>query len=626
MFAAVSVSQIILVSAAGLLVAMLPFLFFQSRRAERIMRSLQALLFEPSRAKVADAQKIIGQILDDAVAKIASNFNSMAAVLSQQAARAEMLEKKLGVQNKLLVSTADAAAERVSGMTRTLENLISNLSNIVGGKEWTRVRDSAESFNLGAGALVKELESKSREILNLSSELNSNIANWSESGRKMADELQQNIADSTDQINMMSISAKGMNAELSQLQSSVASDFENVKLSSQGIENVLSNSGKLLGQQLEKMENFTEQARKLLQSQVNTMSDTAARIGTDIRLAESSIETGTDKLNETTGKLFSTSKTIKETFDEIAGEIMDIRAKFQTEIGEFSQNVVANLQNAQSATTHTMENAGHIAAEFRDSVIPMLSGINETVRGLSDAKDRIQPLADLMGKLESVLPSVADKSGEMTEELTHKISDMAEKINAMNAAAKKALVGIGDSTIALEKLSGESRQQMIDLVSDYTKAADTMRELVAGMRAARVSAPVVQNKVGVKAPSAISSVSVQDFIRQAGGIMERLHDLSVDLTRSIGAEIPDAVMEKYNGGDRAIFSKWFAKMIRSADKKRVKNIFKTDAVFRSQASQFVHGFARMLSGAERTDNKEMVAATLLKTDLGIMYQALKACL
>ncbi|MDR1071403.1 MAG: hypothetical protein LBL21_02040, partial [Rickettsiales bacterium] len=65
---------------------------------------------------------------------------------------------------------------------------------------------------------------------------------------------------------------------------------------------------------------------------------------------------------------------------------------------------------------------------------------------------------------------------------------------------------------------------------------------------------------------------------------------------------------------------------KSADKKRVKNMFAGDAVFRSQATQFVHGFARMLAGAERSDNRDMVVATLMKTDLGIMYQALKACL
>ncbi|MDR3208270.1 MAG: hypothetical protein LBT45_00285 [Rickettsiales bacterium] len=613
-----TIAYIVLASAAGLLAAMLPVLFFQNRRAERTMRGLQGMLLEPGRAKLGEAKNILNEVLSGAIEKITANFDSMTAVLRQHMARAEALEKKLGVENKLLVGTADVASERIAGMTKTMENLVGNLGEIIANPKWDAVRSSAEDFNGGVGGLVKELESNSRSIAELSSELNDNIGRWSESGRRFSDELRQNIDGSTDKINMLSIAAKGMGEELSGLQRSIISDFENVKSASHGIERALSNSGELLARQLQNMENFTEQARKLLQSQVNTMSDTANRIGTDIRLAESSIETGAGKLNETTEKLSATSRTIKETFDAIAGEIMGIRAKFQTEVDDFSKNVLDNLQNAQAAAAHTMENAANIAAEFRDSVIPMLANVNGTVDGLEIARERIRPLSELMEKLESVLPDLADKSGEMTDDLTRKISDMAEKIDALNTASSQALRGIGDSTLALEKLSGESRQQMIDLMDDYAKAASTMRELAANMENAR-AASASPDKAAPARPA-------QDFARQIGGIIEKLHDLSVDLTRSIGAEIPDSVMEKYNDGDRAIFSKWFAKMIKSADKKRVRNMFRQDSVFRSQAMQFVHGFEKMLAGAERTDNRDMVVATLLKTDLGTMYQTLRACL
>jgi ABC-type transporter Mla subunit MlaD len=626
MLAGVSITQLIFVSVAGLLVALLPILFFQSRRAERVMRGMQSLLLEPNRAKITDAKNMIEDVLADAISKINANFNSMATVLNQQAARAEMLEKKLGVQNKMLVSTADSAAERVSNMAKTLENLVANLSEIVASSGWKDAQSASENFNNGAGNLLRELEIKANSISDLSSKLNGDISEWSESGRKMSDELQQSIAGNSEKMNMMSIAFKGIKDELSGLQNSLVADFENVKLSSHGIESILADNEKLLARQLEKMENFTEQARKLLQAQVNTLSDTASRIGTDIRLAESSIGTGADNLGGVVEKLFQTSKTIKETFDSIAREIMDIRMKFQNEVGEFSDNVVKNLQNAQSATTHTMQNAGQIAAEFRDSLVPMLSNISGTLDGLESAKERMQPLSELMQRLEIIMPKLADKSGDMTEELTGKIGELVDKINSMNEAAAGALRGIGDSTLALEKLSGESRQQMIDLMGDYAKAATTMRELTASMAEARASAPMKAMAAPSIPKPAPAAVSVQDFTRQIGGIMEKLHDLSVDLTRSIGAEIPDSVMRKYNDGDRAIFSKWFAKMIKDADKKRVRNMFKNDAVFRSQATQFVHGFAKMLSGAERTENKEMVVATLLKTDLGVMYQTLRACL
>ncbi|MDR1072030.1 MAG: hypothetical protein LBL21_05305, partial [Rickettsiales bacterium] len=589
-----TIAHILLAAAAGLLAVLLPVLFFQNRRAERTMRGLQGILLEPGRVKLDAAKNVLEEAMSGAIGKITESFDSMTAVLRQHIARAEALEKNLGVRNKILAETADAAAGRIAAMTRTMENLVGTFGEIVANPEWKSVRSAAEEFNAGAKNLLKELESRSNSIAGLSSELNDNAERWSESGRRFSDELQRNIEESTEKINMLSIAAKGMKAELSDLGHAVVSGFENVKLSAEGMEKTLSGSDELLARQLENMEHFTEQARKLLQSQVNAMSDTANRIGTDIRLAESSIETGAEKLNDTTEKLSSASRTIKETFDAIAGEIMGIRAKFQTEVDDFSKSVLDNLENAESAAAHTMENAANVSAEFRDSVMPMLASANGAVKGLEIAKDRVRPLADLMEKLESALPALADASGAMTEDLSGKIAGMAEQINAMNSAAAQALRGIGDSTLALEKLSGESRQQMIALLDDYAKAAGAMRELSANMENARASAAASAKPVPAAAKPA------RDFAGQIGGIIERLHDLSVDLTRSIGAEIPDSVMDKYNGGDRAIFSKWFAKMIKSADKKRVKNMFAGDAVFRSQATQFVHGFARMLAGAERS--------------------------
>lgn len=626
---AISITQLIFVSVAGLLIAMLPILFFQARRAERVLRSMQKLLLEPDRSKLNDAKDLVNSVMDDAVSKITDNFTSHITVLTQHVARAEAMEKKLSVDNKMLVSTADIAFERIANMTRTLENLIGNMLQILENPQWKNVLLASDNFNNGVNNLIKELDQKSNSIVDLTAKLNKNIVQWSDNGQKLSDELQQNIADNTDKMNTMSIAVRGFKDELSSLQHSVTTDFENVKLSSQGIENILSDNEKLLAHQLGNMQSFTEQARKLLQQQVNTMADTANRIGTDIRLAESSICSGTDKLNETTEKLFTMSNTIKETFDCIANEIINIRAKFQSEIGEFSEMVVNNLHEAQNTTTHTMQDAEQIARSFRDSLIPMLGSINETVVGLTDAKDHIQPLAELMNQLQTAMPEFSQVSTVVAEDLSVKLSTMAEKINEMRSAAEGALTGIGNSTMALEKLSGESRQQMIELMGDYAKAANTMRELTNSMAEVRASAPMksMSASAGIKVSNSVgASISVQDFIKQIDSIMEKLHDLSVDLTRSIGAEIPDSVMEKYNKGDRAIFSKWFAKMISSADKKRVRNMFKTDAVFRSQATQFVHSFAKMVAGAERTENKEMVVATLLKTDLGIMYQSLKACL
>ena len=64
-------------------------------------------------------------------------------------------------------------------------------------------------------------------------------------------------------------------------------------------------------------------------------------------------------------------------------------------------------------------------------------------------------------------------------------------------------------------------------------------------------------------------------------------------------------------------------MLGAADKKQIRDMIKSDSVFRSQAMQFVRGFDKIVVGAKNTDNADRVAAALLKTDLGRIYTALR---
>jgi hypothetical protein len=156
-------------------------------------------------------------------------------------------------------------------------------------------------------------------------------------------------------------------------------------------------------------------------------------------------------------------------------------------------------------------------------------------------------------------------------------------------------------------------------MSDYAKAVDTMQTLNKQMMVARASAPMDAIK---SAPTAaVAAVSGVDFLKNID--FGKLHELSMDLTKAVGAEIPDVVWKKYHDGDATIFSKWLAKMLNASDKKQIRDLLKSDSIFRSQASQFVRGFDKILDAAAQTDTPDAVKSKLLKTDIGVIYTHLK---
>ena len=116
--------------------------------------------------------------------------------------------------------------------------------------------------------------------------------------------------------------------------------------------------------------------------------------------------------------------------------------------------------------------------------------------------------------------------------------------------------------------------------------------------------------------------SSRDFLDAGNAAFDKLYEQTIDLTRAMGGEIPDVVWQKYHNGDKTIFAKWMAKIIRAANKKQIRELLKSDSVFRSQATQFVRSFDKILAGAKQTDNADKLTAALIKTDLGVIYSAI----
>lgn len=101
-----------------------------------------------------------------------------------------------------------------------------------------------------------------------------------------------------------------------------------------------------------------------------------------------------------------------------------------------------------------------------------------------------------------------------------------------------------------------------------------------------------------------------------------MYEQTIDLTRAMSSDIPDVVWKKYHGGDKTIFAKWLSKTIKATNKKQIQELVKSDSVFRSQATQFVRSFDKIMTAARQTDEADKLVAALVKTDLGAIYTAL----
>ncbi len=637
------INQILMIGGAtlgGLLIISLGVLFFVSRRSQKVMESLLTLMTRPERARVADAARVLQTILADEISKIESSFQTMRDTLNAQINTATELKQQLGEQNEKLVGQADDATKKIAVMSQRLDNTVSGLRNVVESAGWQDAEKTTENFNTTINELLNKIDNTCQDTTDKVSVIREQIDSWISSGETLSERLRSEFISNDEQMKNLSAQSETMQQKLSELAKSTADGFDGVKTAATDYENIMIRNDRLLDGYLDKMDSFSKQSKKQLTSQMNTITNTANVVGGQVRLAESSIEKQIRKLTDAVETLMTSAGATETSVRGISTELATLTNRFNSEIKEFANGVVSELKTVSGVANITLENTKTAAGAFSESVKAMATGVRETLIEMNTAHTQLsgqsanlikmsaettaqlQPLSELIEKYYAALPDLSQDSMAAGENLGKIVSSLQEKITLMKTTIAESNTAISESALKLEDLAGQSRQQMIDLMADYVKAVNTMQTLNKQMMVARATAPM--DAISATPPAkSFGRVSSSDFLKQSERLFEKMHEQSLDLTRAAGAEIPDLVWKKYHGGDKTIFSKWLAKMMSAADKKQVREMLKSDAVFRSQATQFVRSFDKILTAATQADNADKLAATLIKTDLGQIYTALK---
>lgn len=635
-------TQVLLIAGgviSGMLLITLFVLFFVSRKTQKIMQSLLMIMTKPERAKIADATRVLSIILADEINKIEQSFQTMRDTLNAQIESANELKNALTVQNEQLVNMADEATKKIATMSGRLDNTVTGLGEIVASQSWTDVENSTDRFSNTVNDLLNNINNTAEQTTQHTAQIQSQIDSWLESGKTLSENLQNEFNFNADQMKNLTAESDVLQNKLIELGKTTADGFNNIKTAATDYETTLKGNNKQLDSYLERLETFGKQSKKQLTSQMNTLTNTANVVAGQTRLVETSIEKQSAKLTDIVEALIASASSTEGAVRGISNEMVGLTNKFDSEIKEYATGVVAELKTVSGVANTTLENTKTAANAFSESVKAMAAGVRETlikmntahtqlsaqsenlIKMSSDTTAQLEPLSALIEKYYSALPDLSAGSLQASETLEKIVANLNDKIALMKSTVAESTDAVSESAVKLEDLAGQSRQQMIDLMADYAKAVDTMQTLNKQMMVARASAPM--DAIKAAPTKSFGHVSSTDFIKQSEQMLAPLHEQSMDLTRVAGAEIPDIVWNKYHSGDKTIFSKWLAKMLGAADKKQIRDMIKNDAVFRRQATQFVRSFDKILGNAQQTDNPDTVSATLIKTDVGHIYVALK---
>ena len=622
-----------------LLIVALGIMFFISRKSQRVMQSLLDIMLRPESARVGDAVRVLNTIMATEMAKIEASFKTVCDTLNAHIDRANELKNQLGDQNEKLVSIADDATRKLAQMSDRLDNTLGGLNAIVDSKSWGDVTSASDRFSANINELLSKIDTTTANTTADIAQIQGQIESWVTTSDELSERIKSEFESNATQMADITEKSATMQQQLSELAQTTTDGFNNVKNASEEYGDVMAKNNEMLDNHLNKLDAFAKQSKKNLASQTNTITNTANVVAGQVRLTETSIDKQIRKLSDAIDALTTSATATEGSVRGVSTELINLTNRFNNEIKDFATGVVSELKTVSGVANITLENTKTAANAFSESIKTMGTGVRETLIEMNTAHtqlsgqsenlikmskettEQLQPLSELIEKYYAALPDLSRDSLAAGDTLGKIVAELNTTMENMRTTVNESTSAISESAAKLDELAGDSRQQMIDLMSDYAKAVDTMQTLNKQMMVARASAPMDAIKT---APTPqYGRVGTSDFLEQSARAFDKLHEQSLDLTRAIGVDIPDSIWKKYHGGDTAIFSKWLAKMLSAADKKQIRDTLKRDTVFHSQATQFVRSFDKILSAAASADNADKVIETLMKTDIGKIYTALK---
>ncbi len=629
----IDITFIILAAVFGLgMFGVLIALFMVSRKSQKTMQSMLTFINRPEKAKIYDASRVMGSIVGNEIEKIGALFKMAENNLGGQVKSVEKLKDDMTAENDRFIKNSDEIIKKISQMSQRMENTVNGLESVVASNGWKDVEKSTEGFYERISGVMERVDTTSCDIIERTTKLQTVMEKWLKDGEKLFNLLDSNSDKSMDKMGKLNQQADIANEKIGGMAKTIVDGFNYIKEGATDYAKVLKNNSQTINDHTKQIEAMAKKSKSTLISQVNALEGAANTAESYIQLAEVSIGKQRDIIVGAVEQLNAAVVTSTDSTTNVSEQITSLVGTFNKEVKEFSDEIIFELKNASDVANETLGNTTSTASKFSESVRVMAAGIDEMeekhvllsqqserlMRVAADAAEQLKPLLILIEKQQELLPIVSKESVELHAELKTIVADIEEKSNSLKQNVTSTISEVEGSSEKLNFLSGESRQHMIDLIKDYNKAADELQALNKQMIVARATAPM--EAIKAQPQTSFAPVSSTDFLEQARPQIEKIHEISFDLIKSSGAVIPDKVWQKYHDGDNSIFSKWLAKIFVSVDKKKVRDLLKSNTAFKSQAMQFVRGYEQILAAAKQADNADTLKDSLMNNDLGKIYQ------
>ncbi len=657
----------------------------QSKGLNEISRSTASYVAEVAQgmdAKAASLNILFKQQEDEFYSfcdKIAENADIMTEALKKQVGIIEQSADKVFSRMVMLEEDTSRHADSVvANSTQSIERL-TEIENLIASKNEavakmvdeisgnlrdiaSKMQEAMGAFAANAKQLREEAKSSSAGILTSCGELSAAQNNLS----KETSNVVKLINEHTKNIDVSMLKAQTQGEEINKMLSSQAENMIEVANTlatqsrlgesslSQQYQYLSDASLQVSGKMKEINESFKnntaaafEMTTKLAY-EFDVLSDRLIKAGDDVNQASKASMKSLDQvslsLTQNTEDLETAVRGSIEQFNKVFKEYEKYLAGFNTVTAETSTSVyeINNLITDQSAKmvkisddtkklvdcfNTVLNDTSNALAERANDAYDKVKGLGKDLKNLGmqmeeAAKVSVTHLSSSGDKLRASISEIAANAERISNEICSSGEVFVKQSQALVATTDDTVAKINTVMGSLLEAGKDFGLQGDNLVQQSMRFNDVIGKQIKQLNDSTKKADAALGSLN----SAYQDVKIEQFLKEAAVIIEKLQNISVDINRVFNPKDEEDLWKKFYNGDNGIFIRYLSKNMNKQQIAAVRNEFEKNNEFRGLITSYLSEFEVLINAAKSHEHSGVLLSVISGADIGKLYYILAKAL
>ena len=406
---------------------------------------------------------------------------------------------------------------------------------------------------------------------------------------------------------------------------------------------------------------MTEISEQFKQSSGNIQADASAMFEEVTQLSDKLQQTQTAMSAATQKSLDDMDKVgqlLKDCADNLH-QATDIAAERISQVAEDYQKCVDSFGASSDDVGQKLTYAKDIVAEQNQK----MQQISEDTRSLADyfnnlldsasdqliekanvANDKIKELGEGLSSLKGQLEDAADASmqrfSNSGDSLRQAVVDMKNNAEQVYNEIKSANEVFAQQSDSLRMTASNTAEKVNETMESFGLNIDKFKDKGNEVIANTANFNNAINKQieildigGKKAAAELAEIEkryremkVENFIKDATAMIERLETLAIDVNLIFNPEVQDKLWQKYYEGDVDVFARYLSRNMSKKQILLIKEEYEKNSEFRKIANAYMKEFQDLIDTLRSCERSEILLSVVSGADIGKIYYVIARAL